>query len=149
MSQNHTSCVLISLANRGYDRPHLTDNLSVSLDEDMVEKRRLERFDLSVPAKIRPVVSGRKRNVIHLLTSDVCAGGAFFHTDQPLPEGTEVRIELVLSLEKLRQLMKEDSCHAHIKVTGRVLRSESKGMAVCFDKDYEIRPYRATGSAGH
>jgi hypothetical protein len=103
------------------------------------EKRTLQRFDLEIPAKIESTTSGQEKRLLNLLTSNICSGGAFFHTTQPLPEGTQVKIDLVLPLDKLKQL-KDDCKQAYIKVTGRVLRSESEGMAILFDKDYLIRP---------
>ena len=106
----------------------------------MHEKRKLDRFDLKVPAKVEVTTSDREKEIFNLLTSDICAGGAFFHTTQPLPEGTPVKIDLILSLDKLKEL-KDDFKHAYIKVAGTVLRSESAGMAICFNEDYQIRPY--------
>ncbi len=108
----------------------------------MHEKRKLDRYNLKVPAKIKVTTSSRDKEILDLLTSDICAGGAFFHTPQPLPEGTQVRIDLILSLDKLKKL-KNDFEHAYIEVTGTVLRSESAGMAICFNEDYQIRPYSA------
>ena len=116
---------------------------------NMKEKRTLQRFDLEIPAKIESTTSDQEKRLLNLLTSNICSGGAFFHTTQPLPEGTQVKIDLVLPLDKLKQL-KDDCKQAYIKVTGRVLRSESEGMAILFDKDYLIRPSgvnpTATGS---
>lgn len=103
------------------------------------ERRKLQRFDLEVPAKIEVMDSGQEKEIVNLLTSNICSGGAFFHTPEPLPEGTQVRLDLVLPLDKLREL-KNDSKHAYIKVTGTVLRSESTGMAICFNEDYKIMP---------
>jgi hypothetical protein len=103
----------------------------------MVEKRRLERFDLVLPAAIEFINEHREERMINLLTTNICSGGAYFHTNQPLPEGTQVKIDLVLPLDKLRKLKKEHK-KAFIKVTGKVLRTESEGMAVCFDEHYEI-----------
>ncbi len=119
---------------------------------DMKEKRKLERFDLEMPARIEVTNSGRKKETFDFLTSNICSGGAFFHTPQPLPEGTQVRLDLVLPLDKLKKL-KNDVKQAYIKVTGTVLRSESKGMAICFNEDYKIMPLKTApltqGSGGH
>ena len=112
----------------------------------MHEKRKLNRFDLKVPAKVEVMTSDQEKEIFNLLTSDICSGGAFFHTPQPLPEGTPVRIDLILSLDKLKDL-KDNFKHAYIKVAGTVLRSESAGMAICFNEDYQIRPYRAKAVA--
>ena len=103
----------------------------------MVEKRTLERFDLVLPAAIEFINEHREERMINLLTTNICSGGAYFYTNQPLPEGTQVKIDLVLPLDKLRKLKKEHK-KAFIKVTGKVLRTESEGMAICFDKDYQI-----------
>jgi len=98
-------------------------------EDAMVEKRRLERFEL--------INERHDERMIHLLTTNICSGGAYFHTNQPLPEGTKVKLDLVLPLDKLRKLKKEHK-KALIKVTGKVLRTESEGMAICFDRDYRI-----------
>jgi hypothetical protein len=103
----------------------------------MKEKRELERFDLEIPATVEFMNLEHKEKILNLLTSNICSGGAYFHTTQPLPEGIQVKIDLVLPLDKLKKL-KDEYKQAYIKVTGRVLRSESQGMAICFDEDYQI-----------
>ena len=107
----------------------------------MTDKRRLERFDLELPATIELLTSDQEKSLVNLLTTNISSGGAYFHTPQPLPKGTQVKIDLVLPLDKLRKL-KDEHKQAYIKVTGTVLRSESEGMAICFEEDYQI-----TGSA--
>lgn len=99
----------------------------------MHEKRKLERFDLNVPARIECLNKRVCKVTLDLTTSDICSGGAFFHTEQCLPEGAKVKIDLVLPL----RLAEHD--HAHIKLTGRVTRCEPAGMAVCFNSDYSIQ----------
>jgi len=103
----------------------------------MKDKRRLERFDLKMPATIQSMTSDQEKRLLDLLTSNISSGGAFFHTTQPLPEGARVNIDLVLPLDNLKKL-KDDCKQAYIKVTGRVLRCESEGMAILFDKDYQL-----------
>jgi len=98
------------------------------------DRRKLERFDLKVPAKIEVVDQDQGREELNLMTKDICAGGAFFNTPDPLPKGTQVKIDLILD-GKLRSLVGRQ---AHVKVTGMVLRSESIGMAIGFDEDYKI-----------
>ncbi|MBW2061985.1 MAG: PilZ domain-containing protein [Deltaproteobacteria bacterium] len=105
----------------------------------MEEKRKLERFALEVPAAVQ-VVSGandRRNELLNLLTENICAGGAYFYTDKPLPEQTIVNIDLVLSIERLKKIQGKQ---AYIKVTGQVIRAEPDGMAICFDPDYSIKP---------
>jgi len=107
----------------------------------MKERRKLERFDLHIPATIELLITKRDKELIRLLTKNVCSGGAYFHTTKPLPENTQVKIDLILPLDKLKTL-KDERKHALIKVTGKVLRSEQEGMAVCFEKDYQIHPWK-------
>jgi hypothetical protein len=103
----------------------------------MTDKRTLERFDLELPATIELLTSDQEKSLVNLLTTNICSGGAYFHTRQPLPEGTQVKIDLVLPLDKLKKL-KDDCKQAYIKATGTVLRSESEGMAMSFDEDYQL-----------
>ena len=100
------------------------------------EKRMLERFNLGLPSQLT-VGEGEDQQIHDLLTRDISSDGAYFHTDLPLPVGTFVRIDLVISLDELKKL---ESRKTLIKVSGSVIRSEEKGMAVGFDKDYHIRP---------
>jgi hypothetical protein len=105
----------------------------------MLERRRLERFDLALPAVIRsgaPYGEGEEA-ITRLLTKNICEGGAYFSTSQPLSEGTEVRVELILPLSELKlKRVKEDK--SLISVDGTVLRTEVKGMAIGFSKSYAI-----------
>jgi hypothetical protein len=103
----------------------------------MREKRQSERFRLEIPIAIECLISDRERRLLNLLTRNICSGGAYFHTTQALSEGTKVKIDLVLPLDRLKTL-NDEYRQAYIKVAGTVLRSESEGMAVCFDEDYQI-----------
>jgi hypothetical protein len=105
----------------------------------MENSRRLQRYSLKLPAtlEINSEAEQHDQEVINLLTSDVCSGGAYFQTDQPLPEGTKVKLDLILSIEELKKL---EGKHALIKVTGKVIRTESTGMAICFEGGYAIKP---------
>ena len=102
----------------------------------MDERRKLERFDLSVPAKIVVVDQDQEGETLNLITKDICAGGAFFNTPDPLPKGTQVKIDLILD----RGLKGGQGKLAHIKLGGSVLRSNAAEMAICFDKNYKIIP---------
>ena len=75
------------------------------------------------------------------MASNVCSGGAYFRTAQPLPVGTEISAHLVLPLEKLKKLPRTFA-KVQIHLTGKVLRAEPNGMGVCFDKDYQIQSWK-------
>ena len=114
---------------------------------DEREKRKLERFDLKLPAKIETVTT-EGEEILDLMTSDISSGGAFFHTEQPLPEGTDVKIDLVLPIDKLKKL--QDEYHqVYIKITGTVLRAEPRGMAIYFNRDYSILPLKGNQPTKH
>jgi len=124
--------------------------IMVTMDDiETKNKRRLERFDLEIPAKVKVTVSAEVEEVCDLLTNDISSGGAFFHTDEPLPEGTTVEIDLILPLSKLIKTLEGSSQYTRIKVNGQVLRSESKGMAVSFHEDYQISPWNGRQSTEH
>jgi hypothetical protein len=104
----------------------------------MKEKRKLERFDFEVPARIEGIISGEENEVCDLSTSNICAGGAFFRTTDPLPQGTKVKMNLVLPLDRIQELVGHD--RVNVRVEGTVLRSGAAGMAVSFSEDYQILP---------
>jgi len=101
-------------------------------------KRSLERFDFKLPARLEVVGADdeKEREVLNLLTSNICSGGAYFHTDQPLKEGTPVKLDIILSIEELKKLSGKQ---ALVKVSGKVIRTEAGGMAICFSDDYQIK----------
>ena len=109
-----------------------------------VDKRKLERFNLEIPAHIKIIKSNQKDERVDALTRDICSGGAFLKTDLRLPVGTDISVDLILPLDKFKQI-KEGSM-VHISVTGKVLRANPVGMGVRFDESYEIRPWQE-GSA--
>ena len=72
---------------------------------------------------------------VESVTKDISAGGAFFETGRPIASGTEVKVDLVMPISKLRMMRAN---RAHIKVSGVVTRTDKDGIAVCFDKNYQI-----------
>ena len=110
-----------------------------------IERRGLERFDLKIPAKIQAVTAEQVHDMQDLMTSNICSGGAFFQTSKPFPEGTDVKIDLMLNVDKLNKLVGD--CHqVYIKINGKVNRTERHGMSVTFDNDYLIIPIRREAS---
>ena len=103
----------------------------------MEERRWLERFDLRLPAEIEMVsrVPGLNKEKLSLQTENICSGGAFFNTPNPLPKGTQVKIDMLLNFHRLKTI---ENRRPLIKVKGSVLRSEPEGMAIRFDRGYEI-----------
>jgi len=108
-------------------------------DMKSMEKRKLERFNLEVPATARISVDNGLEEKLDLVTRDVCSNGAYFRTEHPLPIGTEMQIHLVLPLDKLKAIP-IDCEKVVVCLSGKVLRIESDGVGVCFGETYDIRP---------
>jgi len=72
------------------------------------------------------------------MTSNICSDGAFFKTEKPLSVGTDVKIDLIIHLDRLKKLKGKKS---RIDVSGSVIRTDQQGMAICFDKKYRITLY--------
>ncbi len=104
-----------------------------------IDERRLERFTLDLVASISVTSEEGAEKDFKFNTSDISSGGAFFNTDKPLPVGTELRLDMVLPLDKLKKLKGKQ---AKIEVSGAVVRITQEGMAISFKKDYQIKRYR-------
>ena len=59
-----------------------------------LEKRKMERFDLELPALLSITDKSRKQRAAEFMISNICSGGAFFKTDKPLSVGTDVKMDL-------------------------------------------------------
>jgi hypothetical protein len=96
----------------------------------MKERRKLERFDLALPAviEIRDRKSKMNGTTFESFTRDISSQGAFFVASDPLPIGTRVNAEMVLKTEK----WSPTSGYPQAKTTGHVVRTEPTGFAVCF-----------------
>jgi len=103
-----------------------------------IEKRKMERFDLELPAKLSGTGKEKEHESIELMTSNICAGGSFLITDKPLPKGTDVKMDLILPFDRLHEF---GGRRSRINVSGFVIRTDQQGMAICFDKKYKISPY--------
>jgi hypothetical protein len=104
------------------------------------ERRRLERFDLQVPAKIEVLSPVDTSSITELLTRDICAGGAYFPTKTALAPGTKVKLDILLPVRSVSAI--SDNTRGLIKVNGTVIRSGPAGMAIGFDEGYLITPFR-------
>jgi hypothetical protein len=105
----------------------------------MNERRHIERFTLEIPARVVISTNDNKKEIMELRTVNISSGGAFFHTDQNVPEGTTVQADLILDTDRLKELLGSMS---YIRVSGQVVRVEDEGIAVSFDNRYEIMPFK-------
>jgi hypothetical protein len=103
----------------------------------MEEKRKLERFELNAPARVLLESGSSKIDEYNLTTRDVSSAGAFLYSSQSLPEGANVRMEFLISLDTLQRIAGEKG-KAKVRVKGKVIRSDSDGIAIRFDNKYKI-----------
>jgi hypothetical protein len=107
------------------------------------EKRKMERFDLELPAWLYVKGEKGKQKPFEYKTKNICAGGAYFDTDSPLAVGTDMKINIRLPFDKLKELRGKKT---RIDVSGLVTRTDEQGMAVCFDKKFSIMPNASHGA---
>ena len=102
-------------------------------------KRQMERFNLSVPAVVTQKDSRRPGSEMSSVykTRNVCAGGAFVVTDDPMQIDTEVDVNIRLAFFAGNPTHER---HSNIRVSGRIIRIEPDGMAIQFDDKYQIIP---------
>lgn len=107
------------------------------------ERRRLERFELHAFAAIEARVPGREAQVFYLQTRDISSGGAYFRGEALLPQGTRTRLLIHLPLPKVATQEAQGAQGAQgaqIKISGTVLRSDLRGMAISFDRKFQLIP---------
>jgi c-di-GMP-binding flagellar brake protein YcgR len=104
----------------------------------MKERRRFKRYGLTLDARLETNDGDRSGANAGFLTINISAGGAYFTTPEPLKQGMEVRIEIILPFNNLKKVrIEKDAC---VIVTGKVVRSEAAGIAVQFNDDCSIMP---------
>lgn len=104
------------------------------------ERRKQERFPLALPAVV--AANGFKGGeALKLRTRDLSSAGAFLESSDLIPEGTEVRIELLLSVKSLLEVIGAET-GASVHLRGRVVRIACGGFAVEFARGFRIRPAR-------
>ncbi len=113
-------------------------------------RRMQERFSLQLKAKLttHEESSGKKLSK-ETIAANISSGGAFITTDLDLPLASKVYLEFLLDyeeLKKLRFILSASGLKAiskkktWVKATGIVIRIEKNGLAVIFDKDYQLSP---------
>jgi c-di-GMP-binding flagellar brake protein YcgR len=98
------------------------------------QRRKYERFDLRLSGKIVPT-DYENGQVLNVVTDDISAGGAFFHTTKPLVIGAQVKLTLTLTSETLRE---STGTQALMRAVGTVVRSTEEGIAIRFNGEPKV-----------
>jgi hypothetical protein len=101
----------------------------------MKEKRKVERFDLELGAILSFEDAAEDSGQQKLFSLDVSSAGVFLLTKNPLPSGSRVKVDLLLSQDLIQQEQKSMVC---INSIGTVIRINDRGMAIAFDERHEI-----------
>jgi len=109
----------------------------VRLMGNIMERRKRPRYSLELSSRLHFSGNGRSEEVISLMTGNISSIGAYFRTNSPLPVDTEVSIDFSLQMDSFRQGSVRE---AFMKASGYVIRADARGMAVVFDKTFEIKP---------
>ncbi len=100
----------------------------------MKERRQHERFEIPLPVRLETIES-EEREILEYKTRDISTSGAFIQSLSPLPEGTRLIMDFTIPNDGIREFK-------YVKIlkgsTATLVRSNSKGMAVHFDKDCYI-----------
>jgi hypothetical protein len=105
----------------------------------MNEKRKVERFDLHVETILQVKDEGLIDSNQRLISRDISSDGVFLETTSPLPVGTEVDLNFLLSLNKLNSYLKNKV--VNISTSGKVIRTDEQGFAVRFDKQHKVSEF--------
>ena len=100
----------------------------------MREKRKVERFDLQIETILNVHNDAKMDKLPVLLSLDISCAGVFLATKKPLPIGTKVDLNLLLSQPELDNQSKDERINIH--TSGEVIRTNEQGMAVEFDNLY-------------
>jgi hypothetical protein len=104
----------------------------------MIDNRKFERFEIQVPATIEIPAGNGQGTRFELETQNLSAGGALIKFVEPLPEGSQVKIDIVLSFEELKTDT-DPNGSLILSTTGHIIRSSNAGIAIRFDENYEFK----------
>jgi hypothetical protein len=100
----------------------------------MTERRHLERFQLTLPARMETITS-QKRQVFEFETRDISSAGAFLYTSERFSIGTRFWMKMTTIRNRVKELT---GAHGLIECEGKVVRSTDEGVAINFDRECQI-----------
>ena len=106
----------------------------------MKERRKYNRAGIQLHVRLEAVNAGRRIMVLDLTTRDISYTGTFIPTLTSFPEGTRFRMDFTLpgdNLEEFRDIESMMDCK------GRLVRSDSHGIAIQFDEDCRFEGLKA------
>ena len=99
-----------------------------------MDKRKFERFDIELPARLVTISSNRKQ-VFDLAAKNISASGAFVSSNGPFFDGSRIKISLTTQNKRLAELTGSQWL---IECEGSVVRTTPTGVGICFNKECQI-----------
>ena len=106
----------------------------------MREKRKVERFNLHIETVLNPQCETTVDKKAVLLSRNISCDGVFLETNNPLPIGTKVDLNLLLSQHELSNKSKDE--RINISTSGKVVRTSEQGMGVEFNKLHKVSQFK-------
>jgi hypothetical protein len=101
----------------------------------MKDRRKYERFQLELPARLE-IDSSDKKEIFELRTRDISAAGALLlGIKAQFAAGTRCHLELIVTSERIKELT---GVQGLIKIEGTIVRSTPDGVAIRFDGHCQI-----------
>ena len=107
-----------------------------------LEKSTSERASLQLPHKFSAISGREEQGGYEFTIGNDCTGYAFIDAPQPLPEDTQVKIDLVMPLDKLK-LLKGKSIR--VRIPGEMVRNDKDRSTINFDGNSQVLSAELTG----
>ncbi len=103
----------------------------------MMERRLNNRLTVRLPSRLEAIIPSGEKKIYDLETKDISIDGAFIYTNESLsfPEGTRFTIDLPFPSDSHKELTILKSL---MECVGTMVRSDSDGIAIKFEKECEI-----------
>jgi hypothetical protein len=103
----------------------------------MIERRQYGRFSHPFPVRIETMTKNGKE-VLNLVTKDISACGIFIPTLTSFPVGTRLILDLTFPSNN-QPFQDVKSLKGYI---GSLVRSTSHGIAIQFDREYQMENFK-------
>jgi len=106
----------------------------------MKERRQFERFTIPLPVRLETITLDQNK-VLDLETRDISASGTFITTLTSFPKGTGFIMDFTIPSDNIKEFKYVKSLR---NLTGTMVRSTSKGVAIHFDRECYIMSLRSS-----
>jgi hypothetical protein len=101
----------------------------------MEDRRHMRRFTLRLPCLIYDWNDLREELLFEARTLNISTGGALVETDQRLPAGMPVHVNLLIRRNGTDEVIDTGGC---VNLSGRVVREGDTGVGIAFSEEYRI-----------